>query len=377
VPFSLGTTSVWPIGQLFPQESEGIDSLFLLMRENPQRLAGKSWAAVMEIYLNSPELKAILSVLWLYYGLPPSKISGSTYAFPSLGFLSDGAYYPVGGSQAISDSFARYVEQHGGTVYKNTEVVQILQKGDSAYGVKIADGHEFTSRVVVSNASPSLTSGMLRDDERRLAFRSTTTELKPSISAFEVFLGLGRDLVGDLKMTDVQVFQEKSYNLDDSYQASLVGDVEACTVLVTFYDNIYRGYSPKGKNTVSIVVAQDYGVWQDLEGDYFLGNTTTYDKRKLDMTERLIARVEKSLLPGLADAVQVQKAFTPMSCVEVSGSDRGAIYGWECKPDTERPSRTTPIKGLYLSGAWTQPGAGEVGVMWSGLGCFKDIMKTW
>ncbi len=365
------------LNQHFPQEKEGLDALFVAMRETPECLGGKSWDAMMDIYLKNPELKAILSTLWLYYGLPPSKISARTYAFPSLGFLVSGAYYPIGGSQAISDAFAGYIEEHGGTVHRNAEVVQILQKGDSAYGVRTLDGHEFTSKVVVSNVSPSLTSGMLQDDDRRLALRSTTNELKPGVSVLEVFLGLDRDLVGDLKVTDAQVFHEKSYDLDASYQASLAGDLENCQVLVTLYDNIYQGYSPSGKNTVSIVVAQDYRLWEDLEAEYLSGNKTSYDKRAQGMAARLIERVEKALLPGLANAIQVQRVFTPLSCVEISGSDRGAIYGWESKAGTERPSRTTPINNLYLSGAWTRPGAGEVGVMWSGLGCFKDIMATW
>lgn len=361
----------------FPRESEGIDSLFLAIRENPQTMAGKSWAEVMDSHLGNPELKAILSVLWLYYGLPPSRISGSTYAFPSLGFLAGGAYYPLGGSQAISNAFAGYIERHGGAVHRNAEVVRILEKDGAACGVKVAGGQEFTARAVVSNVSPSATSGMLTDGDGRQSFGPATKELEPGISAFEVFLGLDRDLVGSLNISEAQIFEEKSYDLDASYNASLAGDLEACAALVTLYDNIYQGYSPKGKNTVSIIVAQDYGIWQDLEADYFAGNKTAYNERKQGMAARLIRRVENTLLPGLADAIQVQKVFTPISCVEITGSDRGAIYGWETGPDTEKPSRTTPMDGLYLSGAWTQPGAGQVGVMRSGLGCFKDIVKTW
>lgn len=148
-------------------------------------------------------------------------------------------------------------------------------------------------------------------------------------------------------------------------------------MLVTLYDNIFKNYSPAGKNTISIVVGQGYELWQEFENDYFNGRKREYDKKKQRMATRLIERVEKMLLPGLADAIQVQKTFTPLSCIEITGSDRGAIYGWESTPDTERPSRTTPVKNLYLTGAWTQLGAGEVGVMWSGLSCFKDIVKTW
>ncbi len=363
--------------QHFPEEREGVEALLLAIEETPERLAGKSWAAVMETYLKSPELKAIFSVLWPYYGLPPSKLRGGTYAFPSMGFLAGGAFYPIGGSQAISNGFAGYIETHGGTIHRDAEVEEILQKDDSACGVKTVDGREFTAKVVVSNVSPSLTLGMLRGDDRRQAFRSTTNGLTEGVSVLEVFLGLDRDLVGDLNIADAQVFEEKSYDLDESYRASLAGDLENCMVLVTLYDNIYQGYSPAGKNTISIIVLQDFELWQDLEADYLAGNKTTYNKRKQGMAEKLIERAEKMLLPGLASAMQVQKVYTPLSCIEISGSDRGAIYGWESRPDTERPSRQTPINNLYLSGAWTQPGAGEVGVMWSGLGCFSDIMETW
>jgi prolycopene isomerase len=48
----------------------------------------------------------------------------------------------------------------------------------------------------------------------------------------------------------------------------------------------------------------------------------------------------------------------------------GAIYGWEVSPKQvgrRRLSHATPIRGLYLSGHWTQPGGGVYGVVASGL----------
>ncbi len=48
----------------------------------------------------------------------------------------------------------------------------------------------------------------------------------------------------------------------------------------------------------------------------------------------------------------------------------GAIYGWEVSPEQvgrKRLEHQTPIKGLYLSGHWTQPGGGIYAVAVSGF----------
>jgi prolycopene isomerase len=66
--------------------------------------------------------------------------------------------------------------------------------------------------------------------------------------------------------------------------------------------------------------------------------------------------------------------------VRYTGNYRGAIYGWDQTLDNSGPQRlpiATPIKNLYLAGAWTQPGHGYGGVIWSGLQCFGEIMKSW
>ncbi|MDD8027897.1 MAG: hypothetical protein PHI34_15465, partial [Acidobacteriota bacterium] len=66
--------------------------------------------------------------------------------------------------------------------------------------------------------------------------------------------------------------------------------------------------------------------------------------------------------------------------VRYTGNYRGAIYGWDQTVDNSIPRRLankTPIKNLYLAGAWTTPGGGYSAVISSGLECFGEIMKTW
>jgi len=56
------------------------------------------------------------------------------------------------------------------------------------------------------------------------------------------------------------------------------------------------------------------------------------------------------------------------------------IYGWDQTVENSNPRRlahSTPIRNLYLSGAWTAPGGGYGGVLASALGCSGEIMAKW
>jgi phytoene dehydrogenase-like protein len=75
---------------------------------------GKTWGAMVDARVTSPKLKAIVSALWGYYGLPPSRLSPYYYALPTIGYLQEGGYYPVGKSQKISNAFATFIEGRGG-----------------------------------------------------------------------------------------------------------------------------------------------------------------------------------------------------------------------------------------------------------------------
>jgi prolycopene isomerase len=145
------------------------------------------------------------------------------------------------------------------------------------------------------------------------------------------------------------------------------------------YDNLPEAFSPKGKNTLNILALQGYDHWQKYEADYFRGNKSAYNIEKEQMADVLIDAVEKRLLPGLREAIEVKEIGTPLTNVRYTSNYHGAIYGWDQTPQNSGPKRishTTPLKNLYLAGAWTRPGHGYGGVIGSGLECFGEIMKN-
>jgi all-trans-retinol 13,14-reductase len=341
----------------------------------------KPWGAMVDARLKNPKLKGIVSGQWGYYGLPPSKLSSFYYAIPNLGYLTGGGFYPKGRSQTMSDALAKFIVGHGGTIMLNTRVDKILLSDHAAHGVVTSGGKELTARVVVSNANAFDTFRKMIDDKEFLAeYEAKWQQYSVSLSCFQVFLGLKEDLVGKLGIPDSEIFIETSYDPEASYQSALKGDVENGGIGVTLYDNIFKGYSPEGKNTLNILTLQGFEPWEKFEKDYLAGKKTEYRKEKERMADILIQKAERMLLPGLTKAIQVKEIGTPLTNVRYTSNYRGAIYGWDQTINNSGNARVghkTPIKNLYLAGAWSRPGHGYGAVIGSGLECFGEIMQGW
>lgn len=341
---------------------------------------GKTWGQLVDARLKNPKLKAIVSSQWGYYGLPPSRLSPFYYALPALSYLEEGGYYPIGKSQRISDAFVRFIEEGGGKVKLGARVKEILVKDQAAYGVKTENGEEFTGRVVVSNASAHETfNKMLGTPEFLNDYLQKLKTYSVSLSSFQLFLGLKKDLVGEVGIRDSEIFRMSGYDQDEEYRRMLDGEVGGGFGL-TLYDNVYKGYSPEGKNTLNIMTLQGYDHWKPYEADYFKGNKTAYRAEKERMADVLIDEVEKTLLPGLRNAIEVIEIGTPLTNVRYTSNYRGAAYGWDQTLNNSgntRLSQKTPLKNLYLAGAWTRPGHGYGAVIPSGLQCFAQIMSEW
>ena len=395
----------------FPEEWAGIEALFAdmqaLNREIEQlsraqdrvdpvlfpveypvlyRCGRQTWGQMMDAHLRDPKLKGIVSAQWIYYGLPPSKIASFYYALPAIGHLEQGGYYPRGRSQTISDALAKSIETRGGKLMLNTRVERILTQNGAAYGVQCVGGQQFLARAVVSNASAGQTFYRFLDEDPEsddgsfAAYKERMAGFSTSLSSFQVFLGLNRDLVGKLEIPDSEIFLEPGYDLEAAYQAARQADVETSGMCVTLYDNLFNAYSPRHKNTVNLAVLQGFDQWEPFAEDYWAGRKAAYNAEKERMARVLIARAEEAVLPGLSKAIEVLEVGTPLTNLRYTGNDRGAIFGWDQTLDNSgdrRVGHATPIQNLYLAGAWTRPGHGYGPVIQSGLECFGEIVRDW
>lgn len=391
---------------MFPDEKEGIEGLFGDMKAmyseverisnargqiNMEHFAAdfpvmakyydKTWKDMLDARIRDEKLRAIISAQWTYYGLPPSKLVSFYYAMPAISYLTGGGFYPRGRSQTISDALTKYIEVNGGRVMLNARVGKVLTKNHKAYGVRTAEGERFNSRVVVSNANPFETLRNMTDEEKYLeTYLDQLDHYSVSLSSLQIFLGLKDDLVGKSGIKDSEIFFFTNYDMERDYLEAKNGEIANGGYALTLYDNIYKGYSPEGRNTLNITTFTGYDHWKKYEAEYFNGNKDEYRKEKERLADALIDRVEKTMLPGLRNAIEVKEIGTPLTNVRYTNNFKGAIYGFDQTVDNSGPNRlghATPIENLYLAGAWTRPGHGYGSVLSSGVECFGEIVQKW
>ena len=339
----------------------------------------KTLADLISDHVKEPELQHVLSSLWGYFGLPPSKLSGFYYANATGGYLEKGSYYIKNRSQNLSDALAEVIEDGGGQILYDTLVEKILADNGSVQGVALSDGKTLPAKAVVSNASALTTfKEMVPAGAVPADYLQKLEGYKPSISSFIVWLGLNRDIGNIIKAFSTHVSSGRGPEAD--YQACLQGDIENAGFSVCVYDNIFKGYSAKGTSSLQLLVLSGYEPWRRFEADYQAGNKTEYRKEKERWTEVLIKRVEATLIPGLSAMIDVKDAATPLTNRQYTGNPEGAIYGFEQSMENtfmNRISNRTPVKGLYLASAWGNPGGRCGGVFRGGQSAFLEVMEDW
>ncbi|HHC24469.1 MAG TPA: hypothetical protein ENK58_03500 [Desulfobacterales bacterium] len=243
----------------------------------------------------------------------------------------------------------------------------------------MSDGKFLPARAVVSNASGIATfRKMLPWEAVPSDYLKKLDTYRASISTFIVWLGLNREIRGKIKGFGIHIASGNGSEAD--YLSCLRGEIDKNSFSVSIYDNIFKGYSASGTSTVTVMCMAGYEPWQKFEADYHAGRKDAYNKKKAEWTEILIRRAEEKVIPGLSSMIEVKVSATPLTNWRFTRNTEGAIYGFEQSMENafmNRIENRTPVKGLYLAGAWGNPGGGYSGVLRSGERTFQNMMEDW
>jgi len=396
------------LSRLFPEQAQGIrgffDEILGILDEATKPFDSDSWwdkltfpltrskmwgirkktlAEVLEEYVTDPKLRSILSIYWPYYGLPPSKLSGFIYAIATAAYIRFGGHYIKRRSQDLSYALMDAIEAKGGQVMLETEAEKVVLENGAVNGVILADGELLKAKAVISNASVPSTMKMLSQNDGSAEFSSKARDYlqklntyRPSLSTFIVWLGLNQEVHSKVKGYEIWI--DRDYDPEKAYQGCLACDPHKAGLLVTLYDNAYKGYSNAGTSTVVVMMLSGYEPWKPFEADYFANRKDAYYKKKEGIAKALIEEAEKWVIPGLSSMIEVMEAATPLTNIRYTGNSEGAIYGYEqslANAYMTRLDQRTPFKGLYLASAWTKPGGGYQPCLQSGADAFKALIK--
>jgi all-trans-retinol 13,14-reductase len=326
-----------------------------LMRAPYMRWARRTTKEVLDELTDNKELIGVLTGQWGDYGLPPGKSSFAVHATIAEHYFN-GASYPVGGAASIAAAMVPQIEDAGGAVVTSAEVVDILLDGARAVGVRVCDGREFRSGIVVSDAGAINTFGRLLPPGLAALdrLRGRLQALQPSTAHICLYVGLSQSDAA-LGLTGTNLWVYPSFDHDANVER-FKQDIHAPFAGLYFSfpsakDPDFQRRHP-GKSTVeaiSMVPYARFARWQDTRWGQ---RGADYAAMKIDLSGRLLAELERQV-PAVSGNIACTELSTPVTTRQFMDDGHGEIYGIASTPErflARDLGARTPIAGLHLTG---------------------------
>lgn len=336
------------------------------------RLLASSPRAFLDETFVSGKIKATLAAWGLHLDFAPDIAGGAL--FPYLEAMADqsfGMALGKGGADVMIKALTGYLHELGGEIHLSAEVQRIDRNRDRATGVTLADGRQFeATRAVIANALPQAVFGRLLDggsgdaetDRRMKAFR-------PGPGTMMIHLAcdaLPDWTAGDELKRFAYVHLAPSLDMmSRTYHEALAGLLPGEPIVVVGQPTaVDAARAPEGKHILWLqvrvlpveirgdakaeIAGTDWGTIEDVYADRVLAILETY-------------------APGFARKILGRAVFSPADLERenpnlVGGDSLGGSHhlnqNFLFRPAPGWSRYKTPVKGLYLVGASTWPGAG-------------------
>ena len=315
-------------------------------------------------------LRMALSFHPLFIGGDPFRVT-SIYTLVNHLESQFGVHYAIGGVAAIAKAMAQRVERLGGQILLDTEVDQITTAGGRATGVRLADGRTIPADVVVSNADSGHTyTHLLRDHAKR---RWTSKRLDRSTWSMGLFVWY----FGTRGTSGLWPDVGHHTILNGPRYRGLVNDIFRKGILaddMSLY--LHRpsvtdpSVAPEGDDTFYALSPVPHLGWK---------NPVDWAKEAETYRQRVLANLERELLPGLGQHLSASHTLTPEDFRSRYLSPHGSGFSIEptiLQSGWFRPHNVSEeIEGLYLAGAGTHPGAGLPGTI-VGAECLDQLIPA-
>jgi phytoene desaturase len=290
-------------------------------------------------------------------------IGGNPFHVPSIYALIHalerrwGVFFPRGGTGALVAALVRLFQDLGGEIRLNCPVEEIQVSHGIVTGVALSGGNSLMADAVVSNADVVHTyARLLAGTDRGRAMAARLKRGRYSSSLFVVHFGLKRQYPGLAHHT---VLFGPRYR-------ELLADIFERGVLADDF-SLYL-HNPSVTDPSLAPPGQ--------AGFYALAPVPNLGKAPIDWSttgpvyrDRILAALEKQLMPGLRENLVTSRIFTPADFHGELNAHLGSAFSLE--PVLTQSAwfrvhnRDDHIRNLYFVGAGTHPGAGIPGVVGS------------
>jgi len=275
-----------------------------------------------------------------------------------------GINYPKGGVGTIAEKLVSGIEKLGGRIRYKANVNEILLKNEKAIGVKLSNGEEIYSNIIVSNSTRWDTFG-LKDKKKGLIASKNVPKseykwsetYKPSPSFVSIHLGVEKNLIPD-NFNCHHIIVENWDELEN----------EKGVIFVSIPTLLDSSLAPEGKHIVHAFTPSSMSEWEGLSRKEYL-------QKKEEYFSFLIKKIS-TILPNLEQNIDHKEIGTPKTHKKFLGRYKGSygpIPSQKLLGLLPMPFNTTKIKNLYCVGDSCFPGQGLNAVAFSGYACAHKI----
>lgn len=341
------------------------------------RWAWRTGAAMIGAYVQDPEVAGVLGAQSGDHGLPPSQVSAPVQAAVTAHYF-DGAWYPRGGGGALPRAHLRELRRQGGEIHVRAPVEAIVLRRGKVAGLRLADGQEVSTEVVVSNADPAVTFRRLVGDAHlSSALRRKLDGLTWSVAAHSLFMAARLDPAAHgLDSGNEWLYPDA--DVDGALRRGLgaIGDEEGppavFLTVTTLKDPDERD---DGVHTLEAFCFTGYQGVRAFAGTATGERPESYRRFKQRIEARMLDALERRI-PGLRDALVFTSSATPLTNEHYCEATQGSLYGTAKLRSQVGPlgfGVRTEVPGLYLCGASTLS-HGVMGAARSGVAAARAVL---
>ena len=348
---------------------------------------------LLEEYFDSEFIRAPLARLASEFGAPPSQKTISVGGMMMSMRHNPGMARPRGGTGALVQSLLNLVKDKGGKVFTDQNVKRILLDGKRAVGVEVEGGKEYRAKLgVISNIDakrvflqlmePGEVAAVDKDLRERLDRRivnnnETILRIDCALSEtprFEHHNHRDEYLIGSVLIAD------SVRHVEIAHQEPAIGNIPLddpsfYAVVPTMRD---PSMAPNGQHTLWVEFFAPYQI-NGAEGTGFAGTGWT-DELKNKVADRVIDKMA-DYAPNIKQSIIARNVESPAELGDRLGAYKGNYYHVDMtldqmvffRPLPEIANYTTPIDGLFLTGAGTHPGGAISGM--PGRNCARTFLN--
>ena len=329
-----------------------------------------------DLYMSSPEAKALLATWGMHPDFGPDVSAGAM--FPFVEVFSDaaaGMSIVEGGASRMIDALAGVLGDHGGEIRTGAAVRRIITDGARATGVELSSGERIgASRAVVASVTPrALYDEMLEGAAVPQAVRQAAARYRFGPGTMMIHLALSAPpswaAGGDLGAFAYVHIAPYVADLAETYAAASNGLLPRSPLLIVGQSSaVDPTRAPHGQTVLWVQVRAQPA---EIRGDA-AGEITARDWA--DAADPYADRVMEKLseyAPGIQELVLKRVVLTPR---DLEAHDPNLVGGdsvagshhlrqnFIFRPIAGYSGYRTPVDGLFMTGAATWPGGGVTGL---------------